>query len=125
MLKSERYNLLEDAQSHPLTLCGKPLVGDSSGAVFWPAEKTLLVADLHLEKGSAYASRGAMLPPYDTRETLTRLAEVIDRYEPDRVIALGDSFHDNGAAERMSGTDLRYPAHAAGRSRVDLADRQS
>jgi metallophosphoesterase superfamily enzyme len=47
-----------------------------------------------------------MLPPYDTRETLTRLAEVIDRYEPDRVIALGDSFHDTGAAERMSGTDL-------------------
>ncbi len=76
MLKSERYNLLEDAQSHPLTLCGKPLVGDSSGAVFWPAEKTLLVADLHLEKGSAYASRGTMLPPYDTRETLTRLAGV-------------------------------------------------
>ena len=106
MLKSERYNLLEDAQSHPLTLCGKPLIGDSSGAVFWPAEKTLLVADLHLEKGSAYAARGTMLPPYDTRETLTRLAEVIDRYEPDRVIALGDSFHDTGAAERMSGTDL-------------------
>jgi hypothetical protein len=50
MLKSERYNLLEDAQSHPLTLCGKPLIGDSSGAVFWPAEKTLLVADLHLRK---------------------------------------------------------------------------
>src|SRR6478672_8875112 len=106
MLKSERYNLLEDAQSHPLTLCGKPLVGDSSGAVFWPAHKTLLVADMHLEKVSAYAARGTMLPSYDTLETLMRLAEVIDRYEPGRVIALGDSFHDAGAAERMSATDL-------------------
>ena len=72
MLRPERYSLLEDALSHPLTLCGTPLVGDSSGAVYWPAQKTLLVADLHLEKGSAYAARGTMLPPYDTRETLTR-----------------------------------------------------
>ena len=106
MLRPERYNLLEDALSHPLTLCGKPLVADSSGAMYWPAEKTLLVTDLHLEKGSAYAARGTMLPPYDTRETLTRLAAVLDRYEPDRVIALGDSFHDDRAAERISKTDL-------------------
>ena len=124
MLKSERYNLLEDAQSHPLTLCGKPLVADSSGALYWPGEKTLLVADLHLEKGSAYAARGTMLPPYDTRETLIRLAEVIDRYEPGRVIALGDSFHDARAAERIGGDRSRDPAHAAGGPRMDLADRQ-
>jgi DNA ligase-associated metallophosphoesterase len=105
-LKPERYSLLEDALSHPLTLCGKPLLADSSGAVFWPAEKALLVADLHLEKGSAYAARGALLPPYDTRQTLIRLAEAIDRYEPDRVVALGDSFHDAGAADRIDASDL-------------------
>ena len=70
MLGPERYSMLEDALSHPLTLCGTPLVGDSFGAVFWPARGTLLVADLHLEKGSAYASRGTMLPPYDTRRDL-------------------------------------------------------
>ena len=105
-LKPERYHLLEDAVSHPLTLCGKPLTADSSGAVYWPGEKALLVADLHLEKGSAYAARGTMLPPYDTRQTLIRLAEVIDRYEPQRVIALGDSFHDTGAAERIDASNL-------------------
>ena len=49
---------------------------------------------------------GTLLPPYDTRQTLTRLAEVIDRYEPARVIALGDSLHDVGAAQRMAAEDL-------------------
>jgi hypothetical protein len=66
----------------------------------------LLVADLHLEKASAGARRGALLPPYDTRETLIRLAEAIDRYQPRRVIALGDSFHDAGAAQRIGADDL-------------------
>ena len=106
MLKPERYGLLDDALSHPLTLCGKPLVADSSGAMYWPAERTLLVADLHLEKGSAAAVRGNMLPPYDTRQTLTRLAEAIDRYQPARVIALGDSLHDEDGAQRMVPQDL-------------------
>ena len=90
-----------------MALCGKQLIADNSGALYWPGEATLLVADLHLEKGSAYAERGSLLPPYDTRQTLMRLAEVIDRYEPARVIALGDSVHDVGAARRMAAEDLQ------------------
>lgn len=77
-----------------------------SGALVWPERRALIVADLHLEKGSAYAARGQLLPPYDTRETLDRLAEVIRRYRPKTVIALGDSTHDTGASERMAGADL-------------------
>jgi DNA ligase-associated metallophosphoesterase len=106
-LKPERFHLLSETVSQPVNVCGKQLIADNSGALFWPGEATLLVADLHLEKGSAHAARGLMLPPYDTRRTLTRLAEVIDRYEPARVIALGDSLHDVGAAERMAGEDLQ------------------
>jgi uncharacterized protein len=105
-LKPERFHLLQDAVSQRLAICGKSLLADSSGALFWPAEKALLVADLHLEKGSSFAERGPMLPPYDTRQTLIRLAEVIDRYDPDRIIALGDSVHDSGAAARMDRGDL-------------------
>jgi DNA ligase-associated metallophosphoesterase len=97
---------MEQAAGYKLCLCGTALVADSSGAIYWPAQATLLVADLHLEKGSAYAARGTMLPPYDTRQTLLRLAEAIDRYEPQRVIALGDSFQDADAAERMTAQDL-------------------
>ncbi|MGF7177026.1 ligase-associated DNA damage response endonuclease PdeM [Azospirillum doebereinerae] len=89
-----------------LTLCGAALVADASGALLWPAEGVLAVADLHLEKGSAFAARGRMLPPYDTRATLDRLAALIERETPARVLCLGDSFHDRRAAERMAPGDV-------------------
>jgi DNA ligase-associated metallophosphoesterase len=66
----------------------------------------LIVADLHLEKGSSYAARGQLLPPYDSRETLTRLAGAIDRYDASTVIALGDSLHDVAAGERIGEEEL-------------------
>ena len=84
---------------------GAALTADPSGALLWPARRTLVVADLHLEKGSAFAARGQFLPPYDTRATLERLAELIDRHRPERVISLGDSFHDGGAGERIAAAD--------------------
>ena len=105
-LKSERLDLLADKTGQQLSLCGKSLIADGAGALYWPAEQALLVADLHLEKASAHARAGTLLPPYDTRETLIRLAEAIDRYQPRRVIALGDSFHDQGAAHRIGADDL-------------------
>jgi DNA ligase-associated metallophosphoesterase len=105
-LKPERLDLVSESISQPLSICGKPFTADSSGALYCAAEHTLLVADLHLEKASAYAERGALLPPYDTRQTLVRLAEVIDRYQPARVIALGDSFHDIRAADRIRADNL-------------------
>lgn len=88
-----------------MNIGGNELVADRSGALYLPAERTLAVADLHLEKGSAFAVRGVMLPPYDTRETLGRLADAIARYAPRRVLALGDSLHDDGAAERLGATE--------------------
>ncbi|CAO3420172.1 ligase-associated DNA damage response endonuclease PdeM [Azospirillum doebereinerae] len=89
-----------------LTLSGAALTADASGALLWPAEGLLAVADLHLEKGSAFAARGRMLPPYDTRATLDRLAALIERERPARVLCLGDSFHDRRAAERMDRGDM-------------------
>ena len=80
---------------------GVELVTDCEGVVFWPLEQALLVADLHLEKGSSYARRGQLLPPYDTMTTLRRLATCIDKWQPKRVIALGDSFHDDEASRRL------------------------
>jgi DNA ligase-associated metallophosphoesterase len=77
------------------------LLADYAGALFWPDEKLLVVADLHLEKGSAFAARGVLLPPYDTAATLARLTRLIEHYAPGAVIALGDSFHDGGGPARM------------------------
>ncbi len=78
------------------------LVPDLSGALWLPEERTLVVADLHLEKGSAYAARGVMLPPYDSTATIATLAAAIRRHQPARVIALGDSFHDRDAENRLA-----------------------
>ena len=80
---------------------GEALVLDAAGALWWPEERTLVFADLHFEKGSAFAKRGQLLPPYDTRTTLRRMESLLDRYAPARVIALGDSFHDRTGAERL------------------------
>ena len=89
-----------------MSVCGKLFIADASGALYWPARRALLVADLHLEKGSAWAARGALLPPYDTRHTLLRLADVIGRTQPRIVVALGDSFHDIRGPTRIGRGDL-------------------
>ena len=83
-------------------VAGTRLIADPAGTLYWPEERFLLVADLHLEKGSAFAKRGVLLPPYDTAETLARLVRLIERYDPRLVVALGDSFHDGGGPARMA-----------------------
>ncbi len=70
-------------------------------ALYWPAERALLVADLHLEKASWFAARGQMLPPYDSRDTLERLADAVKATGARRVITLGDNFHDDAGALRL------------------------
>jgi uncharacterized protein len=84
-----------------LPFAGHEMVFVDGRALYWPAERTLLVADLHLEKGSWYAARGAMLPPYDSRATLERLADIVKACDARRVITLGDSFHDDAGALRL------------------------
>ncbi len=98
---------LEKTTTAPgLVLAGEALTLDRSGALWLAAHRTLVVSDLHLEKGSAYAARsGQFLPPYDTRETLAALHEAVQRFDPVRVIALGDSFHDARGPERMDPGD--------------------
>jgi uncharacterized protein len=94
----------------------------AEGALWWADERLLIVADLHLEKGSSFARRGQLLPPYDTRETLARLAELIDRFAPATVIALGDSFHDIDGPGRMATGDRSALARLqAGRTWIWIA----
>jgi uncharacterized protein len=82
-------------------VAGVTLVADPAGAIYWPDERLLAVADLHLEKGSSFAARGVLLPPYDTATTLGWLARLVERYAPRLVITLGDNFHDGGGPARM------------------------
>src|SRR5882757_9801566 len=104
--------------SHPISLAGAAFQADLNGALLWPDEATLVVADLHLEKGSSYASRSRpqFLPPYDTAATIGRLEQLLTRHDPRRVICLGDSTHDSGAADRMDTANAeRIAAMTAGR----------
>jgi uncharacterized protein len=70
-------------------------------ALFWPRENALLLADLHLEKASFFARHGQMLPPYDSRETLGRVADALRLTGARRVFCLGDNFHDTAGAARL------------------------
>jgi DNA ligase-associated metallophosphoesterase len=74
---------------------------DPLGALYLPHSATLVLSDLHLEKGAAFARRGMLLPPYDTAQTLKLVTAAIGRYRPACVICLGDSFHDRHGAAAM------------------------
>lgn len=88
-----------------LSVMGETCVLRCSGALWLPDHSALVAGDLHLEKGSAFAARGQMLPPYDSRATLDRLAAEIADLKPRRVVLLGDSFHDSRAIGRMASDD--------------------
>ncbi len=89
---------------------------DPAGAVFWPAKRVLIVADLHFEKASAAAVRGALLPPFDTKATLERLSRLVRLYRPAKVVALGDSFHEAGGPSRLAKDD---------RARIEAISREA
>jgi uncharacterized protein len=94
------------SRSHRIALSGMDFIPDLSGALYAPDFKALLIADLHLEKGTSLARRGIHLPPYDTRESLLQLRAVLKETRPERLVFLGDSFHDAGARQRIDQSDL-------------------
>lgn len=98
-----------------LSVMGRKVVCRPSGALWIEAERALIVADLHLEKGSAYAAHGQLLPPYDTGETLGRLEAEVAALAPRMIVLLGDSLHDHWARERLSAAHLARIAALAER----------
>jgi DNA ligase-associated metallophosphoesterase len=100
-------------------IAGEEVVVDPAGALWLSGSRSLIVSDLHLEKGSSFARRGMFLPPYDTAATLMTLAALVLRRNPRRVISLGDSFHDSGGYGRlMEGDRARLSALQRGREWV-------
>jgi DNA ligase-associated metallophosphoesterase len=93
------------AATAEVTITSVTVAVDCRGALYWPEERVVVIADLHLEKGSSFARRGVLLPPYDTAESLARIAGVIARFAPRAVIALGDSFHDKKGSARIASAD--------------------
>jgi DNA ligase-associated metallophosphoesterase len=85
-----------------LSFAGHAFAALPAGALYWPARRGLLLADLHFEKASWFAQFGQMLPPYDTLETLAGIEAVVARTQPAEIWCLGDSFHDIGGCDRLS-----------------------
>jgi hypothetical protein len=85
----------------PFSFAGETFEATASGALFWPRQQALLVADLHLEKASWFARLGQFLPPYDSHATLSALATEIERSRAKRLYCLGDSFHDRFGCDRL------------------------
>ncbi|MBO0904208.1 ligase-associated DNA damage response endonuclease PdeM [Jiella sonneratiae] len=105
-----------------MALAGERVACDPAGVLYLAAENCLVVSDLHLEKGAAFARRGMFLPPYDTAATLSLLAACLDRYCPARVVCLGDSFHDvKGAALMPAGERASLRSLMAGRDWIWIA----
>lgn len=88
-----------------LHLCGQWLTPLPEGGLWWNDRRTLIVSDLHLEKGSSFAARGQMLPPYDSAATLRLVEHLVKYLDPVMVVSLGDSFHDPAAETRLSDAD--------------------
>jgi len=98
------------------------LIADPAGALFVPSVDALLVADLHFEKASAFAVAGAMLPPYDTAQTIGLLDRLMRKYQPATVYCLGDSFHDAGGVARIGASnEARLRRLATGREWIWIA----
>ena len=87
----------------PFSFAGETFHATRDGALFWPRENALLVADLHLEKASWFALAGQFLPPYDSHATLSALAAEVERSGATRLYCLGDSFHDRSGCDRLPG----------------------
>jgi len=85
----------------PLSFGGHDFLASPSGALFWPSEQALLVADLHLEKASWFARLGQFLPPYDSQATLAALTEEVSATGATTLCCLGDSFHDRFGCDRL------------------------
>ena len=111
-----------DPAEYAVVVAGVKLALLPEGGLWWPEERMLIVADLHFEKGSSFARRGQFLPPYDTGATLGRVERLAAATGPATIVALGDSFHEDGAAERLAGPDReRLAALQRGRSWIWIA----
>ncbi|WP_296051275.1 ligase-associated DNA damage response endonuclease PdeM [uncultured Alteromonas sp.] len=98
---------IDTKQVLPLRFGGSLWLLDSRAAVYWPEQDSLLLADLHFEKGSYLSQYASPVPRYDSRATLRTIASLLDNYQPERVICLGDSFHDIGAFDRLLAEDVQ------------------
>ena len=107
LLASSGTTRQERSMNDTIPFCGEELKLRPTGALYWPAQRMLVVSDLHLGKSDRIARRGGvLLPPYETTETLTRLSDETEAMQPRTILCLGDSFDDPMAAASLDDNHL-------------------
>lgn len=108
---------------YPFELAGHALQALPSGVLWWPDQRIMAVSDLHLGKAERFARKGiALLPPYETQDTLNRLEAQILDLDPTTIISVGDSFDDLTAAKAIEEDIVeRLSRMAAGRKWIWIA----
>lgn len=102
-------------EGYPFRFAAEDFLARPSGALWWPARRTLVITDLHLGRSGRYARRGgALLPPFDGQDTLARLAAEISALDPGRVVSLGDAFDDDLAASELAARETALITRLAG-----------
>lgn len=104
--------------AHSFVFGGETLVSVDTAALWWPREEALIVADLHLEKGSWFAARGQMLPPYDSAATIKRLTALAQMWDARAIYCLGDNFHDDAGVARLSDQAVEALHQLSARSQI-------
>jgi metallophosphoesterase superfamily enzyme len=100
--------LLMNHQVLPVKFAGHRLLLDAGGVLIWPQQDMLIFSDLHLEKGSFLSQFANPLPRFDSKDTLKRMQLMIERYNCNHIVCLGDSLHDTNAISRMQTSDLSF-----------------
>lgn len=98
--------LLMNHQVIPAKFAGHRMLLDAGGILIWPQQNILIFSDLHLEKGSFLTQFANPLPRFDSQDTIKRMALMIQRYDCEHIVCLGDSLHDGNALARMQPEDL-------------------
>lgn len=99
---SKAESFLPSRETHGFCFGGEQFLVVDAAALWWERERALIVADMHLEKGSWFAERGQLLPPYDSAETIKKLSQLVDSFGAQSVYCLGDNFHDDAGVSRLS-----------------------
>ena len=107
---------MKEDQGYRFDLCGVSLVALGSGALWWEEERLLAVSDMHLGRSERMARLGgALIPPYETEDSLARLDADLWRTGAQVVVCLGDSFDDLLAADLPEAAAQWFALMMAGR----------
>nr|WP_229428281.1 ligase-associated DNA damage response endonuclease PdeM [Massilia soli] len=100
-----------------MLVAGELLLLLAQKALYWPSQKTLIIADIHFGKAASFRAQGIPVPRGTTTQNLLALDELIAAHEVNRIVFLGDFLHARAAhasatLERMLEWRRQHPALA-------------